>query len=133
MTKTIELPMRKQIARPAADFMHINYDERVFRSVQNSETGEVSGETVFHYHQKDALVWAHYAGGAIVFGQLIAKVLGDGSLEMRYQHLNQKGELMTGKCLSTPEIMTGGKIRLREKWQWTSGDLSSGKSVVEEI
>ncbi len=111
----------------------INYDKRIFKSVENFASGEVSAATVFHYHQKETLVWAEYAGGAIVFGNLIAKVSADDSLEMRYQHLNEKGELMTGKCVSTPEILTTGKIRLSEKWQWTSGDFSSGKSIIEEI
>lgn len=110
----------------------INYDKRVFKSVSNSETGEVSDETTFYYHQKDNLVWAEYSGGAIVFGTLIAKILENGVLEMRYQHLNRNDELMTGKCFSTPEILPDGKIRLREKWQWTSGDLSAGESIIEE-
>ncbi len=74
-----------------------------------------------------------YAGGAIVFGNLIGKIADNGTLEIRYQHLNQKGELMTGKCFSTPETLSDGRIRLREKWQWTSGDLSEGESIVEEI
>ncbi len=111
----------------------INYDQRVFKSVSNSETGEVSAATIFQYHQKDDLVWAEYSGGTIVFGSLIAKILDNDSLEMRYQHLNANGELMTGKCVSTPEILENGKIRLYEKWQWTSGDLSHGESVIEEI
>lgn len=113
--------------------MKINYDKRVFKSAQNSETGEVSSETRFYYHQKDNLVWATYEGGEIVFGNLIAKVSDDNSLEIRYQHLNAKGELMTGKCVSTPEILENGKIRLSEKWQWTCGDFSKGKSIVVEI
>lgn len=113
--------------------MQLNYDKRVFKSVSNSETGEVSNETTFYYRQKDNLVRAEYSGGAIVFGTLIAKVLENGVLEMRYQHLSRDDELMTGKCLSTPEILTDGRIRLHEKWQWTSGDLSAGESIVEEI
>lgn len=111
----------------------ISYDNRKFSSVRNSETGEVSAETVFHYHQKDNFVWAEYAGGEIVFGNLIAKVIERGCLEMRYQHLNKAGELMTGKCFSAPEILADGRIRLFEKWQWTSGDFSAGESIVEEI
>lgn len=111
----------------------INYDGKTFASVENSETGEVSGETRFHYHQKDDLVWAEYAGGAVRFGTLIAKVVEDDCLEMRYQHLNQTGELMTGQCRSTPEVFGDGRIRLREKWSWTSGDLSEGESIIEEI
>jgi hypothetical protein len=110
----------------------INYDNKTFASIQNSATGDVGAETVFHYHQKDNLVWAEYAGGAIVFGNLIGKIADNETLEIRYQHLNQKGELMTGKCFSTPETLSDGRIRLREKWRWTSGDLSEGESIVEE-
>ena len=113
--------------------MKINYDDRIFTSLENSQSGEVSQETVFHYHQTGNLVWAEYKGGEIVFGSLIAKVDEGGNLEMRYQHLNAKGELMTGKCFSKPELLPDGRIRLHEKWQWTCGDFSSGESVIEEI
>lgn len=101
--------------------------------MQNSETGEVSAETRFFYHQKGDLVWAEYAGGEIVFGQLIARIGPEAALDMRYQHLNARGELMTGKCRSTPQIAENGKLILRERWQWTSGDFSAGESIVEEI
>ncbi len=111
----------------------ISYDGRVFASVGNSETGEVSAETVFRYHQSDDLVWAEYNGGEIGFGSLLAKADKDGVLDMRYQHLNRQGNLMTGVCRSTPEILPDGRIRLSEKWQWTSGDFSEGESVIEEI
>ncbi len=73
------------------------------------------------------------SGKRSAFGSLIAKIADNDSLEMRYQHLNKKGELMTGKCFSTPETLSDGRIRLREKWCWTSGDFSEGESIVEEI
>jgi len=113
--------------------MKIDYNSRSFVSVSNSESGEVGAETIFNYHQKDDVVWAEYEGGAIVFGTLIAKVLADDSLDMRYQHVNREGELMTGFCKSAPEILSDGRIRLYETWQWTCGDYSKGESVVEEI
>ena len=111
----------------------INYDGKNFRPVQNSDTGEVGSETVFHYHQSGDLVWAEYGGGEIVFGRLIAKCNAGGVLDMRYQHLNKKGELMTGVCTSTPDVLDDGRIRLHERWRWTCGDNSSGESVIEEI
>lgn len=111
----------------------IDYNDKKFAAVRNSAAGEVTAETVFYYRQKDDLVWAEYRGGEIIFGTLIAKVLEDDRLEMRYQHLNKRGELMTGKCLSTPEILPDGRLRLYEKWRWTSGDRSAGESIVEEI
>ena len=113
--------------------MNISYDGRIFKPISNSSTGEVGDETLFHYHQNGDNVWAEYSGGQIRFGTLIAKVLDDGSLDMRYQHVNTNGELMTGICVSTPEPLPDGRLRLHEKWQWTSGDLSSGESVIEEI
>ena len=109
------------------------YDNKTFRSVSNTETGEVSSETVFHYRQTDAIVWAEYAGGRIAKGFLIATVQPDNSLDMRYQHVNQSGELMTGRCHTTPEVRSDGRLRLHESWQWTSGDGSAGSSIVDEV
>ncbi|WP_460975914.1 n-acetylglutamate synthase [Spirosoma knui] len=109
------------------------YDNKVFRSVTNTANGEVSGDTLFHYHQEGRIVWADYAGGSIAKGFLIATVQDDNSLDMRYQHVNTQGELMTGRCQSTPELLPDGRIRLHERWQWTSGDGSSGQSIVEEV
>ena len=63
----------------------------------------------------------------------MAKVIENDALDMRYEHINSAGEIMTGLCLSRPEILPDGRIRLHEKWQWTSGDLSSGESIIEEI
>ena len=111
----------------------INYNNRLFKSISNSENGEVGNQTVFYYFHNLDVVTGTYSGGKIAFGQIMAKVLEDDLLDMRYQHVNVSGEIMTGKCLSTPEILPNGKIRLHEKWQWTSGDLSSGESIVEEI
>ncbi len=111
----------------------INYNNRRFVSVSNSDNGEVSSATVFDYHQEGDVVWATYRGGAIVFGSLVAKVDEDDCLDMRYQHLNSAGEFMTGRCRSTPEILSDGRLRLREVWQWTSGDFSQGESVIEEV
>ncbi|GAB3995734.1 hypothetical protein GCM10028807_36660 [Spirosoma daeguense] len=109
------------------------YDNKLFRSVTNTPNGEVSGDTLFHYHQQGKIVWADYSGGAIVKGFLIANVLDDNSLDMRYEHINEQGELMTGQCLSVPESLADSRIRLHERWQWTSGDRSSGESIVEEV
>ncbi len=111
----------------------MNYDKKRFRSLQNTPNGEVSGDTFFDYHQDGDLVWAEYSGGSVRRGHLIGKVDAEGRIDMRYHHLNERGELMTGVCFSTPEILENGKIRLFESWRWTSGDGSSGHSVIEEV
>ncbi len=111
----------------------INYHNKSFRLVSNSENGEVDGDTVFHYEQEGDIVSGTYKGVAVRFGTLIAKVEGRGNLDMRYQHVNKAGELMTGKCRSVPELLQDGRIRLKETWQWTCGDCSEGESILEEI
>lgn len=111
----------------------INYHQRVFKPIQNTDNGETSNETSFHYLQAGNIVTASYAGGKIVQGHLIGIVDDYGVIEMRYHQVNKAGELMTGECRSVPEILPNGKIRLHEQWQWTSGDCSSGESIIEEI
>jgi len=111
----------------------MNYHNKKFKAVKNTDNGEVSSETIFYYKQTENIVTAEYSGGEIISGHLIAIVDADGCLDMCYHHINTQGELMTGKCFSKPEILPGGRIRLYEKWQWTSGDFSEGESIVEEI
>lgn len=113
--------------------MKINYDGRKFRPVTSSATGEAGSKTVFYYHQSGSIVWAEYDGGEIVCGHLIAIADDEGGLDMRYQHVNKSGDLKTGVCLSTPETASDGKIRLYERWRWTSEDLWSGTSILEEF
>jgi hypothetical protein len=110
-----------------------NYDGRTFRTVSNSEAGEVNSQTIFRYHEHANVVWAEYEGGRIVKGVLLATKNPEGVLDMRYQHVNSKGELMTGLCRSVPELLPDGRYRLREFWRWTCGDCSKGESVVEEV
>jgi len=111
----------------------ITYHDKVFRSVSNSETGEVDAETRFHYHQDGEIVWATYAGGKVRFGTLIAKLEAGDVLDMRYQHVNADGQFMAGECRSVPSVLPDGRLRLDETWRWTTGDRSSGRSVVEEV
>ncbi len=112
----------------------VDYDGRRFRSVENSDTGEVGPETVFRYRQDgEGVVSATYEGGGVRSGVLIATADSEGNLDARYAHVNAAGGLMTGECRTSPEVLPDGRLRLHEEWRWTSGDRSSGRSVVEEI
>lgn len=109
----------------------INYDGKFFRPVSN-ESGEVGAETVFAYRQTGRIVTAMYSGGAVQVGHLLGVVDDEGRIELSYHQVNTAGELRTGVCLSTPEVLPDGRLRLHEEWRWTSGDGSAGRSVVEE-
>lgn len=109
-----------------------NYNNKIFKPISNTENGETSGETTFLYRQEGNVLTSVYSGGRITYGHLIGLVDEEGNIDMRYHQINDKGELMTGICKSTPEILPNGKIRLHESWAWTSGDHSKGHSIIEE-
>lgn len=111
----------------------MNYNNKKFRVIDTSENGETSNETIFEYKQFENILTSEYTGGKIRSGHLIGLVNEDGTIKMRYHQINTNNELMTGICFSKPEIMSNGKIRLHEQWNWTSGDKSSGTSTLEEI
>lgn len=111
----------------------MNYNNLSFKAVSNSENGDVSSEMVFRYEQEGNVVTCTYTGENILKGHLIGLVDAAGCIQMRYHQVNRKGELLTGVCASKPERMPNGKVRLHESWKWTSGDLSSGTSILEEV
>ncbi|MCR8560929.1 n-acetylglutamate synthase [Mucilaginibacter sp. BJC16-A38] len=111
----------------------IDYNNRSFSTISNTDNGETSSETIFHYVQSGKIITAAYSGGKIKLGHLIGVVNEDGVIDIRYHQVNEEGKLMTGICRSVPEVLKNNKIRLHETWQWTSGDHSNGKSIIEEI
>lgn len=113
--------------------MKINYNNRKFKPISNSDNGEVSSEMIFHYKQNGNIISCSYQGANIVQGHLIGLVGDFGCIDMRYHQINSEGKIMTGLCKSIPEFRPDGKIRLLEEWKWTSGDESEGKSILEEI
>lgn len=111
----------------------MNYHNKLFKPQHNSENGETSAETIFHYQQQGNILTSEYSGGKILKGHLIGLVDENGNIDMRYHQVNVRGELMTGVCKSSPEILANGKVRIHETWEWTSGDFSKGYSVLEEV
>ena len=111
----------------------MNYNDKKFKVISNSDNGDVSGEMIFHYQQVGEVLSCEYEGDSITDGHLIGIVEEDGTINMRYRQTNPKGEVVSGICCSKPEIHPSGKIRLNESWRWTSGDQSTGESVLEEI
>ena len=111
----------------------INLNKKTFKALSNSENGEVNDDTVFYYSQKENIISAEYNGGEIIKGNLIGKQLENGEFDFVYHHVNQDGQLKIGKCISTAILQDNGKIKLFEKWQWLSDDMSYGTSELIEI
>ncbi|MDN4073989.1 MULTISPECIES: n-acetylglutamate synthase [Fictibacillus] len=109
----------------------VNYNGRRFVSVKSSENGAAS-KTYFTYKQDDDILSATYSGGDVIKGNMIGIVKSDGSIDFTYSHINQKHEIKTGKCTSTPKTLPDGRIQLFEKWNGFDSQ-SSEDSIVEEV
>ena len=110
----------------------INYDNKIFVSIENTDNGEVNEETLFYYHQKENYIWAEYNGGKIIKGFLVGYINEMGKLIFHYEHINNEKIIRTGKCESEPHLLTDGRIELIEKWEWTNGDKTKGESKIIE-
>lgn len=113
--------------------MRINYHNRKFKVVSNSENGELSENQIFVYLQKGNVLTSNYSNTNILSGHILGIVNDDDSLDISYHQINVSNELKTGICHSKPEILSSGKIRINESWKWTSGDFSEGFSTLEEF
>ncbi|MER1987110.1 MAG: n-acetylglutamate synthase [Solibacillus sp.] len=111
----------------------INYNGRSFVSIENTENGEVSSKTIFEYKQQGHIITATYSGGEIVTGTLVGLIKENDRLEFRYNHVNTKNEIRGGQCISTPEVLPDGRIRLYEHWKWLDSEATEGNSIIEEI
>lgn len=107
-------------------------NNKIFGAEHNSESGEVSDQTRFHYYQQDKMIWAEYGGGEIIKGFLIGKWVDDEHIEFTYQHLNQDLENRLGRC-KTQFSLKNGKLYGNENWQWLDGDKEQGTSLIKEL
>ncbi len=65
----------------------INYNNRKFRPIINSDNGEVDNETVFHYRQIGNILSCDYQGKLIQKGHLIGLVDELGNISLRYKSM----------------------------------------------
>jgi hypothetical protein len=110
----------------------INYNNKIFVSISNTENGEVNEETIFHYYQENDYIWAEYYGGKIIKGFLVGYIDNNGILHFNYEHINNEKIIRTGECKSEPKKLNDGRIELKETWEWTNGDKSKGESKIIE-
>ena len=108
----------------------IDYDGRVFRS-RADETARGGDAPTGHYHQCRDLVWAEFSGGRVRAGLLVGHCGPDGVLRLAYGQVLDDGCVVSGECVSVPEVLADGRVRLRE--QWRRADGTSGISSIEEL
>src|SRR5215216_4358550 len=110
--------------------MKINYHNKRFVGLLNSPSGQVSSETIFDYQQHGNILTGTYQGGSILQGSMLGRVNEDNTLYFIYQHLDIHQNLKSGSCFSKPKILSDGRIRLYESWEWTLGGAGEGESIV---
>jgi hypothetical protein len=108
----------------------INYHKKTFKGVENYDEGDLNPLTRFHYFHKGEAVWGKIDGGRVVHGSLVARIMEDGKLDMMWHYVNIDGEVVSGTCISAPEVLDDGRIRLHEVWKIDGG--IEGESVIEE-
>jgi hypothetical protein len=106
----------------------INYDGRRFRAVNGEPDAPVA-----LYRQDGDLVWAEFAGHDVRRGSLAGVCRPDGTLEFAYSMVLGGGAVISGHCVSTPEVLGSGRIRLHEKWERFGRHATVGESMLEEV
>lgn len=114
-----------------AEAATISLKGRVLAGVENSASGDVGQSTTFTYHQDGDVIWAEYAGGAVLRGYLVGTRQA-ARLSFRYAHLGTNKETSTGVCESVIEVLGDGRVRFHESWAWESRP-ETGNSIVEEL
>ena len=99
--------------------------------VENSANGRVDYQTIFKYRQQGRLVTADYFGGSIQYGKIIATLKGN-QLQMLYQCLTSKDELVAGKAIAEA-IVVEDKIKLKLYWEWLDDKNEKGISEYIEV
>lgn len=100
----------------------IDFNNKLFSLVRNSEEGKASSDTIFRYKQEGDLVTADYSGGDIRYGKVVALLIRE-ELHMLYQCLTYENELKAGKAIAKISFGSDDKMRLKLSWEWL-GDIS---------
>ncbi|MEA2143744.1 MAG: hypothetical protein QOI64_2174 [Solirubrobacteraceae bacterium] len=109
--------------------MRIDYDGRRFRPVGAAAVDGV----VARYRQDGDLLRGEYSGGDARQGTLVGTCAPDGTLRFAYCHVGVGGAIVCGSCVSTPDLLTDGRVRLREQWVRYGEHAEQGVSWLEEL
>lgn len=109
----------------------INFNNKTFSLLENSENGKVNSETIFKYKQEGNLVTANYYGGNIKYGKIIAN-LSNNTLNMLYQCITTENELKAGKAIAEISLTINNKMKLKLNWEWLGDKNEHGISEYIE-
>src|SRR3954451_280866 len=103
-----------------------NYDGVLFSAVQPGPEHAIG-----HYHQEGDLITVEIGGGSVRTGRLGGTMDAGGVLEASYCMVLSDGEVIAGRCVSTPSLLPDGRLLLTERWNRIDG--SSGVSYIASL
>lgn len=106
----------------------MGYGGRVFAPVDLEGAGELP---TGRYSQDGDLVWAEFAGAHVRAGRLVGRCGDDGTIDAAYCMVMADGQVVAGRCVSTPSVLPDGRLRLTERWRRCDG--TTGVSQIEEV
>jgi hypothetical protein len=105
----------------------VSYDGRSFRP-------ENTAGPLVTYRQERDLLWAEIpAGDRVRRGYLAGRAAPDGTLDFAYCLVLEDGEVLSGRCHSTPLRRPGGGLRLRAEWERYGPGAATGVTYLTEV
>jgi hypothetical protein len=132
----VGLSVPYQQNQPALTCRATGYQESSYRGpnydgVRFGPSVVLPGSVVGHYHQQAELIWAEFGGERVRTGRLVGVCDNHGVIEAAYCQIMGDGEVVAGRCVSTPTVLPDGRLRLTERWHRADG--SSGVSYIDEL
>ena len=109
----------------------INLDGLWMYVSSTAAAGVVDSDTRLQFIQKGQCVAARYTGGSVKRGWLVGRLSGS-ELVFRYAQAEAAGEVHSGHSVCRVERLSTGRIRITERFTWTSRP-GSGTNVFDEI
>ena len=109
----------------------VDFNNKTFTLVSNSESGSADNATIFEYKQEKDIVTAIYYGGPIRKGNLIGRLEGR-QLHMHYQCITEQNELKSGRAIARIIFTADEKMKLDLNWEWLNASGEKGNSEYLE-
>ena len=119
----------ERLDQPASDDRSL--DGTRMSVVTTDVAGEVSGDTILEFKQNGQTICARYSGGPVRLGYLVG-TRAAGKIEFRYAQVDEDGRVDGGRSLCELVVLSDGRFRLTERFQWDSR-VGGGTNVFEEI
>lgn len=109
----------------------MNVDGLTMFVSSTAANGVVGGDTRLRFRQLGSRVIARYGGGSIARGVLVGSIDGN-RLVFRYGQVEVDGAVHGGRSVCEVERRANGRLRIIERFTWTTRS-GSGVNVFDEL